>query len=704
MIALLIAAPLFLPAPTSALLPMAPPAMAPAPATPLVHGAKFPLPEPPPPGNPGGYKGPEGPGSPPKRGTPPRARGPATPNPGPAGGTPPPTGPSTRTPGAVTLDRSHWSYWWNFNGARWLELRSHVNESGAASRGEELFLGHGPRQAAPRSLAPTDEQVDDSVIPILREALAGKPHTDMLTASLVAQGKIGRRSDESPAAFIARFTPHLRSANQEVAETAALALGMSAEPAAVATLRDLMLETSRGKVLVGKGEVPYRTRAFAAYGLGLIAMRSTSPDVRQFVAEQLVSAVEDHELATPDLEVAAVTALGLVPLTSEPLIPRMDSGRRPGPHAVHVLSLRTQVSYLMGLIDRDRVRKGGPHWLVRAHAVTALGRLLENAPEGLRATVMPTFLRILRDASREPRDVRLSALLALGQAADSDDDALDAQVRDTLARMSRSGQLQERRFALMSLARVAGREGTGEQGDGRADCRRHLLRALTDGRTELRSWAALGLGVIGRGMLELGESPDASTSRALRHAADDCKRPQEIGAFALALGLRRDVEGVQIIETKLEEMADPAARGTLILALGLLGERRSIEKVREIVADSKYKPELLWNAAIGLALLGDKESVPQLLDMLREAKGLGSQAALASGLGLVGDARSIDPLVAMAGDQTLTQGARTFATVALGLVCDRQLLPWNFPLSEGSNYIAPTSTFLGTANGVLNIR
>ena len=142
----------------------------------------------------------------------------------------------------------------------------------------------------------------------------------------------------------------------------------------------------------------------------------------------------------------------------------------------------------------------------------------------------------------------------------------------------------------------------------------------------------------------------------------------------------------------------------LILGLGLLGERRAIESVREVVAGSKYKPELLWNAAIGLALLGDKDSVPQLLDMLREAKGLGSQAALASALGLVGDARSLEPLVAMAGDPSLTQGARTFATVALGLVCDRELLPWNFSVSEGVNYVAATPTLLGSANGVLDIR
>jgi len=604
----------------------------------------------------------------------------------------------------VLVDRSHWSYWWNFNGARWLALRSHVNESGASTGSEEWFLGHGPRRAVQHSLAPTDVQVDDSVISILREALAGEPEGDVLTASLVAQGKIGRRSDESPAAFVGRFTPHLRDANQEIAETAALALGMSAEPAAVATLRDLMLDTARGKMLVGKSEVPYRTRAFAAYGLGLCASRSTSRVLRQSIAEQLVTAIEDHELSTPDLQIAAVSSLGLVPLSSEPLVPRLDSGRRPGPHAVHVLSLRSQVAYLRGLLIRGQGRGRGAHRLVRAHTVTALGRLLENAPAGLRATVIPNILGLLRKGTREPREVRLSAVLALGKVGDSDEDALDRRVRDTLIRMLQDGQLQERRFALISLARVAARQGAGEQGDGQADCRRQLLRTLANGRTEMRPWAALALGVLGRELLEVGESPDESTSRALRHAAADCKRPQEIGAYALALGLRRDPDGVSILETKLEQIADPGARGTLILALGLLGERGSIELVREVVAASKYKPELLWNAAIGLALLGDKDSVPQLLAMLREAKGLGSQAALASGLGLVGDRRSIDPLVAMAGDPTLTQGARTFATVALGLVCDRQLMPWNFPFSEGVNYLAVTPTLLGAANGLLDIR
>ena len=54
-------------------------------------------------------------------------------------------------------------------------------------------------------------------------------------------------------------------------------------------------------------------------------------------------------------------------------------------------------------------------------------------------------------------------------------------------------------------------------------------------------------------------------------------------------------------------------------------------------------------------------------------------------------------------DQRLTQTARGFAAVALGMVCDKDMLPWSDPLSVGVNYRATTSTLTGGSTGVLDI-
>ena len=97
-------------------------------------------------------------------------------------------------------------------------------------------------------------------------------------------------------------------------------------------------------------------------------------------------------------------------------------------------------------------------------------------------------------------------------------------------------------------------------------------------------------------------------------------------------------------------------------------------------------------AAIGLGLMGDTTLVPDLLVMLGQAKTLASQAAVASALGFIGDARSIDPLVAMLQRKEISETARGFAAVALGIVADKESLPWSAKVSININYRANTST------------
>ena len=91
--------------------------------------------------------------------------------------------------------------------------------------------------------------------------------------------------------------------------------------------------------------------------------------------------------------------------------------------------------------------------------------------------------------------------------------------------------------------------------------------------------------------------------------------------------------------------------------------------------------------------------------MLGEAGSTSSQAAIASALGMIGDRGAIDALTQMLNDdQGLTQAARGFAAVALGVVCEKQDLPWNSMLSVHVNYRANTDTLTnGEGTGILNI-
>ena len=134
-------------------------------------------------------------------------------------------------------------------------------------------------------------------------------------------------------------------------------------------------------------------------------------------------------------------------------------------------------------------------------------------------------------------------------------------------------------------------------------------------------------------------------------------------------------------------------------------DRGSIDSIQAIVTRSKYQPDLLKSAAIGLGLLGDKKVVPTLIEMLDGARGLASQAALASALGFIGDHRSVDPLIAMLEDDGKTALARGFAAAALGIVADKETLPWNAKVSVDINYRANTSTLTApqAGTGILDL-
>ena len=104
-------------------------------------------------------------------------------------------------------------------------------------------------------------------------------------------------------------------------------------------------------------------------------------------------------------------------------------------------------------------------------------------------------------------------------------------------------------------------------------------------------------------------------------------------------------------------------------------------------------------------ILGGDICVAQDLHDHPEPNNTPDQAAIASGLGFIGDSRSIDPLVAMLKrKEGLTDTARGFSAVALGIVADKELLPWNAKLSADMNYRASVSTLQGEGGtGILDI-
>jgi hypothetical protein len=229
---------------------------------------------------------------------------------------------------------------------------------------------------------------------------------------------------------------------------------------------------------------------------------------------------------------------------------------------------------------------------------------------------------------------------------------------------------------------------------------KHFMVQLSRGKNAIRPWTAIAIGILGKG---LGDAAPVE----LREALDMKLRAENsplVAAYAIGSGILGNVEFTEPLLEKLERIADDEARGYICVALGMIGATEAIVPINDIIKDSSYRPQLLRQAAIALGLLGDKNIVDELVDTLEATNSLATQAALSSALGFIGDKRSIAPLVDLLENQGVTASARGFAAVALGIVADKEYLPWNSKIATDLNYRASTVTLNDQeGNGILNI-
>jgi HEAT repeat protein len=106
---------------------------------------------------------------------------------------------------------------------------------------------------------------------------------------------------------------------------------------------------------------------------------------------------------------------------------------------------------------------------------------------------------------------------------------------------------------------------------------------------------------------------------------------------------------------------------------------------------------------VALGRLGDVRAVPRLVALLAECESTAAFAAVAVGLGNIGDRRSIDVLANVALDGDRTKMVRAFAAAALGFVGDKDPIPWNSRIASEINYMATVDTLTNGATGILDI-
>jgi HEAT repeat protein len=671
--------------------------MALLPETGRAHGGQYRGPGdvvPPSPGGGGRTGGPSGPttGGPAGPSAPgpgaPSTGGPAAPSTGgpsgPAGGGGAPT--TGGRGAALTDDLTRWDFWWEFNKDPFIRLRDAVLQGGPATGSDDYFLGGQNKSAAKDSLRPTSQQIQTEILPALKKAIDSTDQRDINSSCMVAMAKIGVDHAEFKLRDV--FKPRLQKNDQEVRESAALAIGIAAIAGdeEVELLAGLALDKEVGRQAYGGTAIDNRTRSFATYGLGLTAHKTTNLEVKKKAFEAMRTLLNDEKIVDRNLKVAAIQGMSILNIGTA-------SDGEAG-------LLRDVVKVL-----KDYYLKplGSGEQLIQAHCPTSIAKLLGRNHADVNE-FKELFADDLQDKGKVKRGsifIPQSCALAIGLLSQPYDEKdakknPDSKYVDLLLEAWRGHKdVQTRNFAMVSLGFVGGKL-----------MHPVLIKEFDKaGKNQEKPWCAMALGVLSHFRHEQKQDVDPIIGQTLADALKVAKEPSQVGALAIALGLNKHLDAADEMRTRMKDnIAKEDMAGYLCIGLALMNDATSIETIRGILPQSVRRFDLLQQAAIALGKLGDKRVAEDLQKLMTEGEpNLAKLSAIASAIGFIGDQRTIKPLKDMLFDTKLGELSRAFAAVALGGIADKEPLPWNSKIGVNSNYRAAVETLTNSQTGILDI-
>ena len=634
-------------------------------------------------------------------------------------------------------DPGAWQLWWEFNQDRFLRYSS-INTGGSVlTHGTDWELGKGSEsQGLGGRLSAADIQSD--VLPALKAGIQIGGSEDFIRSALMTMAKIGGEQNADQFEFFLKY--YLNNGQATINETAAVALGLACGHKNYDLLASIAHDTQSAQEFLGRKKVPMGMRAFAAYGMGFAAAHSDSDSFRRRVVGDLIKILEedfgdagkpvneledikdkDDDAATlrklaeanvSDLRVAAMVSVGLVPLKFSETVDVCICGECvvENPDTC----FQSQVTYLMRHFTADEEFDSQ----VRAHAASTLARLVlagaemggerfHEASNQIKLGVADVLIESLSKNRKQPQMVQNSAIIALGLMGDADNEDVDRWIRSELRKAATKGDPIGKRFALMSLAEAGSRRGQGDKPwAGVPEVRNELQRHLNRGKKGLRPWAALSLGVMGYQLDAQGEELDSSIDKALARVAKGASKPEDLGAYSVAIGLRGGEKTVQTLVKKLSATKDATAKSYVALGLGLSRNKAVIKELQEVLEASDREPLVQTRSGLALGLLGDAAVVEELVERMDRTHSEEKKAAIALALGYIGDKRSLDALTKILRDNADPESdVRDAAILAIGYMSDRRSTPWRSILAHGTNYLAETKTLLNGKNtGVLNLK
>ncbi len=637
---------------------------------------------------------PPGVGSPPTTappavpGLPPTATTPVTPGqptPPPDATTPPP--PSIQAPPtqqAITqppgdmVDLTRWEFWWEFNKSHFLNLKVKVHTASASTGESDVMEGILSGATTPSTTAPTSAQKKAIIIPQLRALMQAEQNRDIAGGGMMALAKV--QLDPTVTDLYKKF---LRSGDQEIAETSALAFGVLQDASAYPILIALAEDSKEGRSLTSKPNgVPARTRAFAIYGLGLLGSATADATLQSQIGDRLWKLLLSDQSSFKDLKVACVISMGVIPY--------QDSS--------------VPVDRLLAYLN-----DGNHDTLVRAHCPSSIAKILaevaQNDPANPQIRQSVESFAAYCTGRQVPNELVQSCVYAMGMLVNRSAEFPIAQAYDAIVKVSQNSKnRQAKKFTAISMAHLGAQTSDGPY---REKAIKFLLENMRTGKSGYDAWCALGLGVMSFYALERNEAMPSVIERNVLAAFNEERNPQRRGAYAISLGLMRAETAKEDLRQAIYNNRDESFQGYACLGLGMIGAREYKDFLVEMVTSNVRKPDLLKQASIALGLMRDKEVSKQLIRLIQpdgdRKPSLAVLSAAATAIGFIGDKSSVEPLVKTMADTKMTPLARAFAAIALGAVADAYELPWNSIYSRDLNYRASVQTLTNQASGILDI-
>lgn len=124
--------------------------------------------------------------------------------------------------------------------------------------------------------------------------------------------------------------------------------------------------------------------------------------------------------------------------------------------------------------------------------------------------------------------------------------------------------------------------------------------------SELRGYAALGLGLI-------GYAPKPVTA-AIRDALKERRSEEMRQQCATALGLLKDKEAIDLLLEELKRAKSQSVKGQVVLAIAKIGTESAVDPLVDLLKNKSKREQDLTRAlaCAGLGLIGDLELIPSL--------------------------------------------------------------------------------------------